>query len=515
LASGTNTANITTTGNVSGTYILGDGSQLTGLPALYGNTEVSNYLASGTNTANITTTGNIDGGNIITTGNIDGGNVNAFAFSASGNVTTTAFFIGDGSQLTNLPAATPGGSDTQVQFNSAGAFDGDSLFTWDTANAQSQIGNIKITAANTNIQSVNAWDPNTTPQQARITVGTGYDGDFSITRDPIVVTRGAQLAVINKQIIGNADTNQGARGVAGIFYADLDGATLTNGARRLQGGSFALAIGNGTMTLAAPAPVYAAAAGGGGALQVGNITLGASSTFPNTSTTLGHGTAAINSALIGGNALVGNLVGGLSQLQFITNNTGNVRSAMGTASAFLGGSSGQPVPGNVYGFYMPGTTSNHGITNTNLWRVADNYYFLMNEDDAAQNQLGSLRRYHEFNGVSGTTSGSLTIDKNAGQVQQVNLTGNISSLAYSNFVTSASDSVNTDEQCDTVTIVFNQGSTGNYGITFPTGPEYLYAGNVKTLQSVAANSVSLVSVSAVRISSTTTYLTTISPGFVQ
>jgi hypothetical protein len=249
-------------------------------------------------------------------------------------------------------------------------------------------------------------------------------------------------------------------------------------------------------------------------MQIGNITLGGSSTFPTGSTTLSYGTAALNNVLIGGNALVGNLVSSVNQLQFFTNNTGNVRSGIGTLTAFLGGSSGQPVPGNVYGYYMPGTVANHGVANSNLWRVADNYYFLMNEDDVAQNRLGSLRAYHEFNGVSGTTSGSLTIDKANGQVQQVNLTGNIPSLAYSNFVTSASDSVNTDEQCDTVTIVFNQGSTGNFGITFPTGSDYKYAGNVTTLQSVAANSVSLVSVSAVRISGTTTYLTTISPGFV-
>jgi hypothetical protein len=219
--------------------------------------------------------------------------------------------------------------------------------------------------------------------------------------------------------------------------------------------------------------------------------------------------------LIGGNATVGNAVSSLNVLQFITNNTGNVRTGIATMASFQGGSSGQPTPGNVYGYYMAGTTNNHGQSNSSFWRVADNYYFLRNEDDVAQNQMGSLRAYHEFNGVSSTTSGSLTINKANGQVQQVNLTGNVSSLAYSNFVTSASDSVNTDEQCDTVTIVFNQGATGNFGVTFPTGSQYLYAGNIKALQSVAANSVSLVSVSAVRISGTTTYLTTISPGFVQ
>ena len=48
--------NANVTGNVSGAYILGNGSQLTGLPATYANSDVSNYLASGTVASNIITT---------------------------------------------------------------------------------------------------------------------------------------------------------------------------------------------------------------------------------------------------------------------------------------------------------------------------------------------------------------------------------------------------------------------------------------------------------------------------
>jgi hypothetical protein len=70
------------TGNVTGDYFIGNGSQLTGLPAGYANSDVANYLASNANVV-ITTTGNI-----TTTANVEAG-----------------FFIGDGSQLTNLPPA--------------------------------------------------------------------------------------------------------------------------------------------------------------------------------------------------------------------------------------------------------------------------------------------------------------------------------------------------------------------------------------------------------------------------
>ncbi len=67
-------------GNVTSAYFIGDGSQLTGLPASYSNANVAAYLP--------TYTGNFTAGNVSTTGNI-----------------TAAYFIGDGSQLTGLPAS--------------------------------------------------------------------------------------------------------------------------------------------------------------------------------------------------------------------------------------------------------------------------------------------------------------------------------------------------------------------------------------------------------------------------
>ena len=91
--------NISATGNITGSYILGNGSQLSGLPATYSNANVANYLPtfSGNLTAgNISVSGNITGGNILTVGNI----------SASGNITGN-YFIGNGSQLTGLATGIP------------------------------------------------------------------------------------------------------------------------------------------------------------------------------------------------------------------------------------------------------------------------------------------------------------------------------------------------------------------------------------------------------------------------
>lgn len=59
----TATGNITSSANISGNYILGNASFMTGIPASYGNSNVTTLLSSlGSNT--ISTTGNITGGNI-------------------------------------------------------------------------------------------------------------------------------------------------------------------------------------------------------------------------------------------------------------------------------------------------------------------------------------------------------------------------------------------------------------------------------------------------------------------
>jgi hypothetical protein len=90
-AFGSNT--ISTSGNVTAGYFLGNGSQLTGLASTYGNSNVATLLAGfGSNT--ISTTSNITGGNILTGGLI----------SATGNVSGN-YFIGNGSQLTGIAAS--------------------------------------------------------------------------------------------------------------------------------------------------------------------------------------------------------------------------------------------------------------------------------------------------------------------------------------------------------------------------------------------------------------------------
>jgi hypothetical protein len=124
------TANITATGNISGTYILGDGSQLSNLPN--SNTIVNGtsnvFVASNANTtvgvagstvltvastgAEVTgivsATGNVSGGNITTGGAVEatglissGTTITATGNVSGGNLTTAGQVAGDNAAITN------------------------------------------------------------------------------------------------------------------------------------------------------------------------------------------------------------------------------------------------------------------------------------------------------------------------------------------------------------------------------------------------------------------------------
>jgi hypothetical protein len=135
------------------------------------------------------------------------------------------------------------------------------------------------------------------------------------------------------------------------------------------------------------------------------------------------------------------------------------------------------------------------------------------DDDLAQTKLGSLRYYHEFRYNNSSSSGTLTVDKSYAQVQYIDVTEDISTVTFSNFVVSADDGTTTDYQMDTVTLVFRQDATGRT-ITMPSGTAYKYAGGVNTM-GTTANAVQMVSVSAIYNATTaaTEYLITISPEF--
>jgi len=127
---------ISATGNVTADYLFGNGSQLTGIAASYGNANVvANLAALGSNP--VSTTGNITGGNVLgganvnatthtgttvsVSANVTGGNIlTGGLISATGNVTGN-FFVGNGSLLTGIAASSYGNANVVANLAALGS----------------------------------------------------------------------------------------------------------------------------------------------------------------------------------------------------------------------------------------------------------------------------------------------------------------------------------------------------------------------------------------------------------
>jgi len=174
---GSNT--ISTSGNITGGYILGNGSQLTGLPATYTNSNVTTLLASfGSNT--ISTTGNVATGNIVATGTMN----------ATGNIQGN-YIIGNGSALTGIVA-------------SAGAFifSGSSYANVAAANGRTVIYNGPTTGNIANIPTApNSMSFFNDPGNNGITLGS--DGNINFSPNGISGTLNLSLVkVLGGQVTG-------------------------------------------------------------------------------------------------------------------------------------------------------------------------------------------------------------------------------------------------------------------------------------------------------------------------
>ena len=117
-----------------------------------------------------------------------------------------------------------------------------------------------------------------------------------------------------------------------------------------------------------------------------------------------------------------------------------------------------------------------------------------------------------------TSLGDLILDASSDLVQvsgNLTVTGNLTVSGFSNFVTSVVKPNNgINYQTDTVTLILDQGTTGNFGVTLPSGTAYKYAGAGNTV-ATTANTVTMVSVTGYYnpTTSATGYLLTVSPGF--
>ena len=360
----------------------------------YGNSNVANFLANlGSNA--ISSTGNVTAGNILTNG----------LMSAAGNITSggniaAGYFIGDGSQLTNLPASTYSNVNVAAFLGSFGS------------NVISSTGNITSTA---NISGGNILTTGIMSATANVTGGN-------------ILTAGLMSATGNVTSAGNVSAGN-VLATTGLYAGSLR-YTATDGTN----GQVLTTYGNGVTYFST------VSGGGGGGSNIAN------------------GTSNISINTANGNATVG--IGGTANTTIFTAN------GLTTLQVTTSGNNGNISGVNVYiGNQIQGQAANSAVT-------------IKNYKDAA---------------FTVTYASTITPDVSNGSLQTVTLTGNVTFSAFTN-----------PQAGQSLIMIVKQDTTGNRLLT----STMKFAGNVRTL-STAANAIDIISC----FYDGSTYFATLSTGY--
>jgi len=552
---------VSAVGNITGSYILGNGSQLTGLPATYGNANVSDYLASGTNTQNIVTLANVIGNTLLTSGssgNIIGvnyvsanfylgdggllsnvsssyGNANVAGFmanfgsnaiSTTGNV-TASYFIGDGSLLTGIPGGTYGNANVA---NFLANFGSNILST--TGNVDS--GNVNTTGlvtATGNITGANIRSPNfqavssaggalkNASGTSQLQWGAGGGNNVSLDVSTNINGANAQIDISPTGNLGHVHIKP--TGLGSLEIAPTTAGSINN-----------MVIGNVT-----PAEVSATTVS-----ATGNIT---GSYF------LGNGSqlTGISSSPAGSNTQIQFNDDGAfgAATGFTFNKTSNVFTSPGNVSAVgnVNGASfnavnyvatgnlalgGQllGVGGAVLSYFTAtniaggnGIVAGNAITSTNTMSAVGNITggniitsslvqgaslsATGNLTESNASRLGAIvtNTFLQINTPQST--GTVNINRTNGQVQLLSPTGNVTGMQFLNFVTTATSG----NQLTQVDVIVKQGATP-YTVTLPTGNASIkYLSGTSNI-AATANATSIINVKAANIGGAALYLVSVS-----
>jgi len=160
---------VSATGNINGNYLNANIYYATGFSAsrIFSGTSEANIGTAGgnanisiggvSNVAVFATTGEYITGILSVSGNITGGNLSATNLTGTtvsvtgnvtgGNVLAGAYFYANGAAFTGGGGGSPGGSNTQIQYNNNGLFAGSAALTFNnTTNALSTTGTFNATA---------------------------------------------------------------------------------------------------------------------------------------------------------------------------------------------------------------------------------------------------------------------------------------------------------------------------------------------------------------------------------
>ena len=543
-ATGNITGNqVTAIGNVSGGNLL-----TAGLISSTGNVIAGNVTTAG----QVTATGNVSGGNILTAGTVSAiGSATAGSFNTTGQVSggyvisgvvTVANTDGSAGQVLTTygngrtyfstvagGSANAGGANTQIQYNNANAFAGNSAMTFDQTTGNITMGNI-VTNVNS-IQTVAAIDQANIANifassiPSRIIVGNAYFG----SANTIYAGAGAAATsgLISERLLV-ADfinvSNNGIRALENgtILWANLT-ANISNTTSRITSTSSELVVGGGTNNYNITSNNINNIIGTRSFVYLGRGTNANLSLVGNTVNSGGlwalAGTCQIQAGsstqIAGGLVLSLNPQDGAGNLSLY----GNAIQMVGTyVSSSTNLSNTSIAPTSLYtSYYHPGLSSAYtsGSTMGNTARQAASYYSFRSDDTLARAQLGSLSSFNELDANITSLGGSLTVNKSTAQVQQIYLTENITSVAFTGFVTRVQKPDTTyANQTDTVTLIIKQGATP-YTVTLPVGnTQVKYAAGVSTVGS-SANGTTMISITGTYDYNTAAncYLVTVSPEF--
>jgi hypothetical protein len=386
---------------------------------------------------------------------------------------------------------TPGGANTQLQFNNAGAFGGAGNVTFNNTDGNLQLGNIRFTTSQTSgniaqnrITSVNPYLGNAANStNSRIVVGDGLSNAIS---NADLTVAGSRMVLLDR--IDKTDTNTRSTESSTVLAVNLPG-NVSQAQTRVQATNNHLIVGGpGNVTQ-----------NNIQTLQVSNdlLTIGNSSVYGTSNITV---TGATVSSVIG-EVIPGSSITNMLLYRPSFFGGGTMTNVFGVSPSTFGATAGvanfsllhmQNQSGNAWGVNTLPTTS---------------YRFLDNRDTRSSSRVGPIESYFDRPFTFTTTSGSATLDFNNGTSQFVKPTGDMT-LSFANALTSSNGNL-----FHTVTLVIEQDSTGR-AITLPAASSTIKYANGSNEVSTTANAVIMITVTAALINSATTYLVTVSPEFV-
>jgi filamentous hemagglutinin len=418
-------ANLSATGNVSGTYVLGNGSQLTGIlttvsnvtngtsglyvPALNGNVIINvggATLATVSSSVGLAITGNVNASTgISAAGNIVGGNITTAGIaSATGNITSAANVAGGnivtGGLISAAGTITSGTHNITGAMSASGNVTGGNVLTGGLVSATGNVtaGNVRTAGvvsatgaiygnslsidttinAGTDITASGALAAGTTISAAgsitsglEITASGNITGSFFLGNGRALTgidTTGVSSGTSNIKIVAaNANATVNIGGTSNVVVFSSTGQITTG---------FVSATGNviaGNLTTAAQVSATGNVTGGnintaGVISATGNITGGNILGGANVNATTHTGTtASLSGNVTGGNIITGGAVSATGAISATANVIGGNIITTGVINAGSAGvsASGNIVGGNINTAGIISSTGNsvHGIAN--------------------------------------------------------------------------------------------------------------------------------------------------------